>query len=618
MAATQPTLKVEIAFASTPLATSPTWTDVSAYVRINPSVKIKRGRPDEMSWFNAGSCILTLANRDRRFDPSYASGPYFGNLIPRKQIRVTATWNAVDYIQFQGNITGWPQGFMSPAGKDATVTIEAVDAMAWLASTIVQNDLVYGYANTTIGSLAFFLRGADPTQWSDATNNGYYARPQIGAGATSASVVPGSAATAVRFDGATKWAIDQQWTSSGAWSITFWLQGINPNAATSYVLGGGVGAAAADPVLIVNRSQAGRIICTSQTGGWTAQSLPGFLNDQFSHMVCITSDGTTAANTVIYIDGVARTESTGAGTPTAYLWYLGTATTNTTLYYNGILQDVAVFNKQLSSAEVSGFYGISGGFVSESVATRVTRILDDVGWPAAWRTITTTARATCGQLIYNANNANALLQQVMQTEQGRIFASKTNFVTFLERYYVQEQTVGNTAQQAFTDAGGVNDLGFSTFEFQYNDVDVTNQATVTTPTTWASSSDSTSITANGLQAKKVDTILTSFTDANSMAAGLVAAGKTATYRVAPIVAFPATNSTCWPTILGLELGQRASMKITPMAVGSQNSQEVTIEEMDWDISELWQLTIAGSPVKDVWFKVDDAASLVDGSRVIGY
>ena len=79
------------------------------------------------------------------------------------------------------------------------------------------------------------------------------------------------------------------------------------------------------------------------------------------------------------------------------------------------------------------------------------------------------------------------------------------FVTFLERYYQQEQTAGNTAQQIFSDAGGVNDLGFSSFEFQYNDVDVTNDATVTTPTTWAKSSDATSITANGLQSKKVAT-----------------------------------------------------------------------------------------------------------------
>lgn len=178
--ADNPTLTVEIAFDSDPLDTTPTWTDVSAYVRQSPGLSIRRGRQPESEVFDPGSCQLTLSNRDRRFDPSYAAGPYYGQLVPRKLLRVTATWATVDYVMFTGHITGWPQDFAAPAGKDATVTIEAIDALAWLANTRVPPDLVYDYANTTIGSLAFFLRSGDRTRWSDATDSGYTATPSAG------------------------------------------------------------------------------------------------------------------------------------------------------------------------------------------------------------------------------------------------------------------------------------------------------------------------------------------------------------------------------------------------------------------------------------------------------
>ena len=93
--ATFPVLKVEIAFVSNPLDTAPTWVDVTAYVRHANGVDITRGRSDPWSHFMAGHLTLTFANTDRRFDSLYSAGPYFGNLKPGKQIRVTCTWSAV-------------------------------------------------------------------------------------------------------------------------------------------------------------------------------------------------------------------------------------------------------------------------------------------------------------------------------------------------------------------------------------------------------------------------------------------------------------------------------------------------------------------------------------------
>ncbi len=617
-----PTLKVEIAFVSDPLDTTPTWTDVSIYVRRSPGLVISRGRQSELDQFSAGYCKLTLSNRDRRFDPSHAAGPNFGNLLPGKPIRITATWSAVDYTMFTGWVTGWPQDFLSPHGRDATVTIEAFDALAWLATSDLPPDLVYTYANDTIGSLAMFLRNVDTRQWSDATNNGRHASLFSGRGTTSGSLAKGTSSPSVVFDGSTTWAAN--YAATGAWSLSFWLQTTTTAVPSIAALGGGSGIAVGAIYTALVISDDGDVLFYWGGGavGTNAVVGGGAVNDGVPHHVVITGDGAAAANSKIYVDGVDKTGSTSpaGGTHSIVIDVIGEEIRgNNSEQFVGSLQDIAAFTKQLSAAEVLAFYNRTYGYLEESSAARVTRLLDDVGWPASWRSITTTSRATVGELVYNAAPVLGKLQEIQRSEQGRIFATKANFVAFLERYYVQEQTAGNTVQQIFSDDGGATALPYSTFGFEYVDLDVTNQVTVTTPDTWAAASDGPSITANGRQAKKVDTILSSFAAADAMARGLVARGKDPTWRAAPMLVYPERNTARWDEVLGLELGHRAGIENTAMKVGSQNAQEVTIEQIEWNIEySTWSLTIAGSPCRDVWFIPGNAASLVGGTKVIGY
>lgn len=189
--AIQPDLKVEIAFGYAPLNTAAVFTNVTADVRNTDEypVTIRRGRQTALDNFDPGSCTLTLSNRARKYDASYAAGAFFGQLLPRTQIKVTATWSAVDYRMFTGWVTGFPQSF-APGGRDAVVTIEAVDAIAWMGVTQLPNDLVYTYANGTIGSLAFFLRQGTTGLWSDATSNGYFATAVSGLGRTAQEATP--------------------------------------------------------------------------------------------------------------------------------------------------------------------------------------------------------------------------------------------------------------------------------------------------------------------------------------------------------------------------------------------------------------------------------------------
>ena len=70
------TLTLEIAFDSDPLATSPSYTDISSYLR---TFSISRGRVNELGEFVAGNMQFSVSNADNRFNPSNTSSmPFSG------------------------------------------------------------------------------------------------------------------------------------------------------------------------------------------------------------------------------------------------------------------------------------------------------------------------------------------------------------------------------------------------------------------------------------------------------------------------------------------------------------------------------------------------------------
>ncbi len=144
-----PHVRVDIDFDNDPSSTTRTWTDVTAYVK---RLSTRRGRRHELDRVDTGTLTATLLNTDRRFDPSYTSGPYYPNVKPMRRIRARARWGTVTYNLFHGYILGWPQAWPD-GGMNAIVDLRAVDAFAVLA----QYDLVgksYGtaLAGTRIGT----------------------------------------------------------------------------------------------------------------------------------------------------------------------------------------------------------------------------------------------------------------------------------------------------------------------------------------------------------------------------------------------------------------------------------------------------------------------------------
>lgn len=95
------------------------------------SISIRRGKDRVTDHYNNGSATITFIDRTGDFDPSNESGPYFGQILPQRQIRITARYGGHEYFMFSGYITSWD--FEYEKGFDGTfVTIQAEDAFRTL------------------------------------------------------------------------------------------------------------------------------------------------------------------------------------------------------------------------------------------------------------------------------------------------------------------------------------------------------------------------------------------------------------------------------------------------------------------------------------------------------
>jgi len=117
-----PAVQVAFAWASNPLE-PPTYQDATPYVR---SVSTNRGRSFEYDRIETGVASYSLSNRDSRFDPDNAAGPYYPNVKPTRRVKVSALYAGTSYGVMQGFTEGYPNAFPAD-GYDAVVQQNASD-----------------------------------------------------------------------------------------------------------------------------------------------------------------------------------------------------------------------------------------------------------------------------------------------------------------------------------------------------------------------------------------------------------------------------------------------------------------------------------------------------------
>jgi hypothetical protein len=93
------------------------------------TTQVRRGKSQALDRIDAGVVAITVDNSDRTFDPLYENGPYFGQLIPRRSVRITANNQPV----FVGFIDDFDIQY--EPGKQSVVRIDVSDAFSVLANS---------------------------------------------------------------------------------------------------------------------------------------------------------------------------------------------------------------------------------------------------------------------------------------------------------------------------------------------------------------------------------------------------------------------------------------------------------------------------------------------------
>lgn len=125
------------------------WTDLTDYgIRLD----ITRGRTSELEDYQPATATITFDDPDRVFDFEHTSSPFHGRLLPRVQIRATATWDSVTYPLFRGYVDVWGP-FDTSMHEWSSISIPCYDASAILAGRRVVPARPFTIGHPVLGKL---------------------------------------------------------------------------------------------------------------------------------------------------------------------------------------------------------------------------------------------------------------------------------------------------------------------------------------------------------------------------------------------------------------------------------------------------------------------------------
>jgi hypothetical protein len=93
------------------------------------ATSVARGKNQALDRIDAGTSTITVDNSDRHFDPLYPNGPYFGQLIPRRTVRISCN----DLPVFLGSIDDFDIAY-APSNR-SQVSISVSDAFSVLTNS---------------------------------------------------------------------------------------------------------------------------------------------------------------------------------------------------------------------------------------------------------------------------------------------------------------------------------------------------------------------------------------------------------------------------------------------------------------------------------------------------
>lgn len=111
--------------------------DVTARVK---SVAIQRGKNRQFGQFDAGLANVVFLNNDRTFDPEYEQSPFFGQIIPKREIRISSGGErtftgVVDDWNLSYSISGLSEASASCSDAFSVFNNQVLSAQTFTAQT---------------------------------------------------------------------------------------------------------------------------------------------------------------------------------------------------------------------------------------------------------------------------------------------------------------------------------------------------------------------------------------------------------------------------------------------------------------------------------------------------
>ena len=189
------------------------WTDITPYARLADPITITRGRADEASAVDPGTCTVTLGNQDGRFSPRNPTGPYYGQIGRNTPLRVSVMAGP-SYLSLPG--LAHDDASTTPLAITGDIDIR-IDATLgnWVTSgTASSTQLIGQYEySTSAGTNSWVLmmrNGVPHFEWSpDGSTN------TVQVDATAAPTIPFQGRTALRV------TLDVN-NGAGGWTVTFY------------------------------------------------------------------------------------------------------------------------------------------------------------------------------------------------------------------------------------------------------------------------------------------------------------------------------------------------------------------------------------------------------------
>jgi hypothetical protein len=586
-----------------PGTTAGTWVDITSSLQ---GGSVSRGRQYELDQFQAGEMRLTLTAEDRTWDPEFVAGAYFGQIIPMAQIRLVVAWAGTDYDVFYGYVTDWGQT-VPESDTVFRTEITARDGFAWFE---------------LMGLGSWFdvaIRGTSPAHWwrfdetagTTAVDTGtaamtydgrYINRPTLGGD----PVVPFAGdGTAPTFFSGFAQAVSIPPAAVGGstdFTIEVWFKTeaeLTGSPRYLFSIGNTNGQ---DTQISVTDTQ---IAATCAVTGFLGAV--GTYNDGEPHQAVLSRAGTTVN---LYVDGeLVDTDGATAAPLPSDTFRVGLGPDNNVgvgispadLAWDGQESHLIFWDEALTDAEVESHW-IAGslGYAGYDTGAVLDALLTFKGWPSSLRAIDT-GTSTMGSYDL-PDTMQSMVQRLADTEAGQLYIDGAGNVVHRSRSALWADTRSNTAQAVYGDQASGETLVYVADGFDLH----RDEALLRNPIT-ASRSGGISVTAEDTAYStdrygernwaapaaydSADVVMV------SRAWAFLARYKELGTRLKAVRFVPQANSLLWPEVLGRQIGDRITIKRTPLGLGNQIETDQIIEGVTHTFSpKLWVTEFRGSPV----------------------